>query len=96
VSAVRWSLPAVADVGDVTARIRTDNPAAAKRIAERIKERIAGLASMPRIGRPGRVRETRELPIPGTPYVIIYELVGDEDDVVVLRILHGRRAWPPR
>lgn len=93
---IRWSRPAAADFHALIVRIRADNPAAARRIAERIKARVSGLVEMPRIGRCGRVKDTRELVISDTPFIIIYELVGDEDDVVVLRALRGRRAWPPR
>lgn len=94
-SNIRWSLPAVSDYRDLIARIRDDNPAAARRVADRIKLRISRLRSMPRMGRPGRVADTRELVITDTPYVVIYEVVGSRDDIVVLRILHGARAWPP-
>jgi len=96
VRSIRWSQPAAADFRELIARIHADNPAAARRTAECIKQRVSGLAAMPRMGRSGRVKDTRELVISGTPYVIIYELFGDEDAVVVLRVLHGRRAWPPR
>lgn len=93
---IRWSVPAVSDYRDLVARTRDHNPAAASRIAERISRRVSRLRPMPRMGRPGRVTGTRELVITGTPYVVIYELTEPEDDVIVLRVLHGARAWPPR
>jgi addiction module RelE/StbE family toxin len=96
VRSIRWSRPAAADFRELIARIHADNPRAARRIAERIKQRVSELIAMPRMGRSGRVKDTRELVISGSPYLIIYELFGDDEDVVVLRILHGRRAWPPR
>lgn len=93
---IRWTRPAATDLQELVARIRAENPVAARRIAERIKVRVSGLVEMPRIGRPGRVQGTRELVISGTPFVVIYELADDDADVLVLRVLHGRRAWPPR
>jgi len=52
------------------------------------------LADHPGIGRPGRVDGTRELVIPGLPYVIAYLHRGDT--VTVLRVLHGAMRWPER
>ena len=48
---------------------------------------------MPGLGRPGLVEGTREKPVPRTPYIIVYELVGDEE-LWVLTIIHARRQYP--
>ncbi|WP_242518673.1 MULTISPECIES: type II toxin-antitoxin system RelE/ParE family toxin [Thiorhodovibrio] len=48
----------------------------------------------PSIGRLGRVRDTRELVISGTSYIVAYRVVGDL--VLILRVLHGARRWPQR
>ncbi len=50
------------------------------------------LAKYPEIGRPGRVRGTRELVVAGTPYIAAYRIMGEV--VTVLRVLHGARRWP--
>jgi toxin ParE1/3/4 len=65
---------------------------AARRMAERIEEAVAGLSSHPEMGRPGRVPETRELIVPGTPYIVPYRL--KEDVVEILTVLHAARRWP--
>jgi toxin ParE1/3/4 len=44
------------------------------------------------MGRPGRVKGTRELVIVGTPYIVAYRIKGDA--VQVLRVLHGAQKWP--
>jgi hypothetical protein len=41
---------------------------------------------------PGRVRGTRELVLT-RPFLAVYEV--REEEVQILRILHGARQWPP-
>jgi toxin ParE1/3/4 len=48
------------------------------------------------VGRPGRVEGTRELAFPPLPYIAVYEIAGDRDEVRLLRILHGAQQWPQR
>ncbi len=48
----------------------------------------------PRRGRPGRVAGTRELVVPGTPYIVVYAVGADY--VRIHRVLHGAQRWPPR
>ena len=62
------------------------------RVTETILTAIARLEPGPRRGRPGRVPGTRELLITRYPYIVIYEVDGD--DVTVARILHQRMLWP--
>ena len=62
-------------------------------MGDAIEEAVRRLADHPRMGRPGRVKGTRELVISGTPYVIAYRV--KRDAVVILRLLHGAQRWPP-
>ncbi len=55
---------------------------------------VEHLAELPNLGRPGRVSGTRELVVPGTPYVIPYRLRGDRLEVIA--VFHGRQRWPNR
>lgn len=90
---IQWSRGADTDLDYHVHYIAQENIDAALRVQERILARIAGLAEHPEAGRIGRVPGTRELPITGTPYVAIYELI--EKTVVVLRLMHGAQQWPP-
>jgi toxin ParE1/3/4 len=45
------------------------------------------------MGRAGRVRGTRELVVPGLPYIVIYRV--RKDTIQIARILHGAQLWPP-
>lgn len=44
------------------------------------------------MGRPGRVPDTRELVIAGTPYVMAYRIEGAQ--VHIVAVIHGARRWP--
>ncbi|NIM18546.1 MAG: type II toxin-antitoxin system mRNA interferase toxin, RelE/StbE family [Candidatus Aminicenantes bacterium] len=91
---VRWLLKAVNDLEDLQEYIAFDNPYAASRQVEIILEAAARLEENPYIGRDGRVKGTRELVIPKTPFIAAYRI---KDDVVeILRVLHGARKWPKR
>jgi toxin ParE1/3/4 len=80
---------AAADLDRIFAWIATDNPQAAVEMASRIGERVNLLAipGLSYMGRPGLVAGTRELVEP--PYVIVYEVHEEQDEIVVLAIFHG-------
>jgi toxin ParE1/3/4 len=82
----------LADVDAEVDYIARDNPAAADRVADRIKRSVEQLAEHPALGRAGRVPGTRELIIPGTPYIVPYRV--RENAVEILRVFHAARRWP--
>jgi len=61
---IRWSPEAAADFTSAIQYIRQDNSPAALRVARSIYESVAQLKKFPKLGRSGRVGETRELPLP--------------------------------
>lgn len=61
--------------------------------AQRIAVATRRLAEFPGLGRPGRLAQTRELVVPGTPYVVPYTVKGDT--VHILAVLHHSQRWPP-
>ena len=83
---------AQADLAAIDRYIRRDDPAAARRTLRELRDRIDLLAGQQELGRSGRWPNTRELIVP--PYVIPYRVRNET--VEVLRVLHGRRAWPER
>ncbi len=87
-----WSRPALADRDAIFDYIEADQPRAAVIVDARTGAKIKLLEMFPQSGRRGRVAGTRELVIGGTPYIAAYRVV--EDDVIILRVLHGARQWP--
>jgi toxin ParE1/3/4 len=90
---ILWLDRAEADIDELFVYLLERNPRAAGRVYDAIREQVGRLADEPRLGRPGRVADTRELVITRTPYIVAYTIDRDVDAVVVLRVLHGARRW---
>jgi toxin ParE1/3/4 len=89
---VIWTRPALRALEAIGDYIGVENPTAAEQTVKRVLERVDELATQPHIGRPGRIADTRELVVPGTPFVIPYRV---RDELVeVLSVFHGARKWP--
>jgi toxin ParE1/3/4 len=80
------------DLAEIVRYIAADSPRTAYEVLDRVRERVAGLSKHARLGRPGRVKNTRELAVPGTPFLVAYRMEGEV--VTILRVLHGARKWP--
>lgn len=91
---IRWLRTALANLDHEAEYIAGDNPQAAVQTVARIREAVERLASHPWSGRPGRVPGTRELVVPGTPYLVPYRVRGNT--VEILRVFHGAHRWPER
>jgi toxin ParE1/3/4 len=89
-----WSRRAIEHLTHLRSYISRENPDAANRVASTLLEAVERLAELPNLGRPGRVAGTRELVVPGTPYVIPYRLRGERLEVVA--VFHGRQKRPKR
>ena len=92
---VQWSRDALDDLKGQIAYIAAENPAAARRVADRIRETGAALGEMT-AGRPGRVGGIYEKPVIGLPYVIAYAITfrDGREAVSILRLIHSARDWP--
>lgn len=88
-----WSDRAIDDLETIHDFIARDDPKAAletvRQIAALVEER---LSKFPEIGRPGRIPGTRELVVPGTPYIVPYRVKTDR--IEIARIYHSARRWP--
>ncbi|AZN98971.1 type II toxin-antitoxin system RelE/ParE family toxin [Mesorhizobium sp. M9A.F.Ca.ET.002.03.1.2] len=93
---VTWSREALDDIKQQVTFIARDNPAAARRLADRIREAGQRLGDMA-TGRPGRITGTYEQPISRLPYIIAYQLgpIAGRESVVILHVIHTSRDWPP-
>ena len=89
---LRWTRRGLRDMRHLHDSIAARNPQAASRMVARIREATSYLRQTPRMGRPGRVPETRELSIAGTPYIVTYLIEGSE--VQIVAVIHVRQQWP--
>lgn len=90
---VRLSKLALAEFDAILSNIRTENPLAAAQLEGRIRRAFERIAQFPKgaqevENRPG----IRRVPLVRYPYVIHYGII--DDDVIILRIIHGARRDP--
>ena len=60
----------------------------------RIKGTADRLREFPLLGRPGVYAGTREIPVRGLPYLLVYSVSEKGPTVIVLNIFHGARNRP--
>lgn len=89
-----WAPRSRAHLEHLYTYIANDNPDAARNIVARIVDAVENLADFPESGRAGRVPHTRELVIPGTPYLVVYRVRNAVLEVIA--VLHEARKWPHR
>jgi plasmid stabilization system protein ParE len=90
---IRWTQPAADDITRICDYTQEHfSPAQARRVALVIYETVESLSTHPNRGRSGRKANTRELVLPGLPFLIVYRT--RRDGVEIMRILHGAQQWP--
>ena len=57
----------------------------------RILDAIERLGIFPRLGREGRVPRTREWVVRGLPYIIVYTIDDERQELVIVAVFHGAR-----
>lgn len=93
---LKWTESALTDLDKIEAWIAEDNsPSVAIDVVWNIIEATELiLPDHPKAGRSGRVKETRELVISGQPFIVIYRLAEQINQIQILRVLHGAQNWP--
>lgn len=89
-----WTRPALRQLSEAREYISIDNRTAANRQIERIELTVNRLKAFPMMGRVGLQPGTREFPVPGTPYILVYRI--REERLRILAVLHGARNWKSR
>lgn len=89
---IRWLSLAGDDLEQVGSWYREHAPEHLGQVAQSILTATDSLASLPLRGRPGVVDGTRELLVPGAPYILVYAV--RDDSVVIIRVVHQHRLWP--
>ena len=89
---VVWSPRAIQHLAALRAYIARDNPDAAAGVAKALLAAVDRVAELPNLGRPGRLAGTREIVVPGTPYVIPYRVGAERLEIIA--VFHQRQQWP--
>lgn len=88
-----WTTLAVQDIHHIRAYVsETASMRLANHLIDTIATAINNLPQYPQLGRTGRVRRTRELPMLGTPYIVVYRVLTDS--IAILAVIHTARRWP--
>jgi len=89
---VVWLKEAIQDLKEIGQFIAEDDPAAAYRVLTKIHTSGNSLQHNPNLGRTGRVAKTRELIVPGLPYILPYYM--KDKQIRILAVMHASRKWP--
>jgi toxin ParE1/3/4 len=91
---IAWTPAAADDLEHLADFLFEQNAATAIRLVRQIYSAASTLKQFPDKGRPGKKRGTRELVLPGLPWIIIYDREAALETVRIIRILHGAQRWP--
>jgi len=80
------------DLERIAEHIARDKPGAALAMWDEIESKVERLREFPNSGRPGRLKGTRELVVPRTPFIVVYRVA--KTHVELIRVLHGAQKWP--
>jgi addiction module RelE/StbE family toxin len=77
------------DLDRISVWIAKDRPRSADSVIDRILESAERLGHFPYMGHVGRVPGTYEWVVPGLPYIIVYTINTNDDEVTVVAVFHG-------
>ena len=80
---------AIADLEGIFNWIAQDNPAAARKVTDRLFESIQLLTSFPSMGHAGHSVGTYEWVVPRLPYIVVYQVDELRRQVVIAAVFHG-------
>lgn len=89
---IKWTKGAQNNLHQIEDYIAQDNPKAAVAVVIKIIKTVGVLSENPAMGRIGRIFDTRELIINGTPFIVPYRIKSEQ--IEILRVLHGSNKWP--
>jgi len=71
-----------------------EDPKTAYRVMDEVITRSLALLDHQKMGRPGRVKNTRELVVNNTPFILVYAI--KEQYIEIINVLHGAQQWPSK
>ena len=89
---VVWTPLAELELEAIAEYVAEDRPKSAAGIVRRIREKAASLVEFPNRARAGRVKNTRELVVTDTRYIIAYRVTGDT--VWIASVFDAARDYP--
>jgi toxin ParE1/3/4 len=94
VTGVVYTAAAERDLTEISLYIAANNPRAASRFVERIRERCEHLKRFSIIGRQRAEIDPAVRSMPLGSYLIFFQRNDQSDEVLILRVWHSRRKTP--
>lgn len=91
---VRYTPAALGHLNEIGDYIAKDNPDAARRVIQTIRQTVDLLRDNPDMGRRGHLNGTREIVIPRLPYYAAYRVT--ETAIEVFAVIHTAKQWPEK
>jgi len=89
---IKWTECASRNLNHIRDYVAQDSPQAADKMVVKIIESVEQLLQFSNMGKAGRIMETRECVITGSPYIIVYTVI--QNIIYIVRIFHGAPKWP--
>lgn len=86
---LRYTADALAHLQSIRSYLADRNPAAARRVMAAISVAASRLCDFPQLGRSGESPGTREWVVQGSPYIVVYQVDADREEIRVLGVFHG-------
>jgi toxin ParE1/3/4 len=80
---------AYADLDRIFDWIAKDRPLVAAAVINRILDSIERLGRFPHMGHAGKVADTYEWVVRGLPYIVVYQIDVEENELSVVAVFHG-------
>ncbi len=80
------------DLDQIFAWIARERPKAASAVVERILSATELLGRHPHAGRRGKTRGTYEWVVKNLPYIIVFEIDSDREELKVTGVFHGAQG----
>jgi toxin ParE1/3/4 len=84
---LEWSARAVLRLAEIWEYIAKDSPESAAKTVQQIRDCVASLPTFPNLGYSTSLPNVRRLPVPGTRFVVEYQIRSER--IVVVTLWHG-------
>jgi len=88
---VSFSPVALRNIDGIFDYIARDNPAAARKVRDRIRAIVTYLGEYPDSGRPTGFHGIRVCPVYPYPYLVFFQFLPEKKEVRILRVRHAAR-----
>ena len=88
---IKWTKGASQNLNQIEEYIAQDNPQKAVDMVLKIIKSVERLSDNPAMGKIGRLFDTRELIISGTPFIVPYRVRAKQ--IEILRVFHSAMQW---